>query len=67
MFGHAHEQFIEREVATGVDDGARVVVNDQELVGLNRLPILLDEVGEHQAGVILVAIEFQGHIDTSVQ
>ena len=61
VLGHPHEQFIEGEVASGIDDGARVVIDDQELVGLNRLPILLDEVGEHDASMILVAIEFDGH------
>ncbi len=67
VLGHPHEQFIEGEVASGIDDCARVVIDDQELVGLNRLPILLDEVGKHEAGVMLVAIEFQGHVDAAMQ
>lgn len=61
MLRHPHEQLVERQVATGVDDGTGVIVHDQELVGLHRLPILLDEVGEHDASMILVAIEFDGH------
>ena len=67
MLRHPHEQLVERQVATGVDDGTGVIVHDQELVGLNRLPILLDEVGKHEAGVMLVAIEFQGHVDAAMQ
>ena len=61
MLRHSHEQFVERQVAARVDDGPGVIVYDQELVGLHRLSILLDEVGEHDAGMILVAIEFDGH------
>ena len=58
---HAHEQLVESQVATGINDGARAVVHDQELVGLNRLTVLLDEVGEHQTDVVFVAIELNGH------
>ena len=61
MLRHSHEQFVERQVAARVDDGPGVIVHDQELVGLHRLPILLNEVGEHDASMILVAIEFDGH------
>ena len=58
---HPHEQLVERQVATGVDDGTGVIVHDQELVGLHCLSIFLNEVGEHEAGVVLVTIEFDGH------
>jgi hypothetical protein len=57
----SQEQLVERQVAARVDDGAGAVVHDQELVGLHSLPILLDEVGEHQAGVVFVAEKFNGH------
>ena len=67
MPGHSHEQFIEREIAARINDGTCIVVNDQELIGLYRLAIFFDEVGEHQASVILVAVKFQGHIYVAVQ
>ena len=67
MLGHPNEQLVEREIAARVDDGAGVVVHDQELIGLHGLPILLDEVGEHQASMIFVAVEFQGHGHPAVQ
>ena len=58
---HAHEQFVEREIAAGVDDGAGVAVDDQELVGLHGLAIFLDQVAEHQAGVMLVTVQLNRH------
>ena len=58
---HAHEQLVESEVATGVDDGAGAVVHNQELIGLNGLTVLFDEVGKHQAGMGFIAIELYGH------
>ncbi|MNT55334.1 hypothetical protein D3C72_1925630 [compost metagenome] len=67
MFGHSHEQLIECEVAARVDDGARVVVHNQKLVGLHRLAVLFNEVGEHQASVVLVAVKFNGHGRPAVQ
>ena len=59
--GHAHEQLVEGQVATGVDDGTCAVVHDQELIGLNGLTVLFDEVGEHQAGMGFVAVKLYGH------
>ncbi|MNR26183.1 hypothetical protein D3C85_1433770 [compost metagenome] len=58
---HAHEQFVEGEVAAWVDDGAGVAVDDQELVGLHGLAIFLDQVAEHQAGMVPVAVQLNGH------
>ena len=58
---HAHEQLVESQIAAGIDDGSRAVVHNQELIGLNGLAVLLDEVGEHQADVVFVAIELNGH------
>ena len=67
MLGHPHKQLVEREVAAGVDDGAGVAIHDQKLIGLHGHTVLLDKVGEHQTGVILVAVEFQGHGRCAVQ
>jgi len=64
---HSHEQLVECEISTRVNDRAGVVVNNQELVGLHRLPVFLDKVGEHQAGVIVVAVKFEGHGRPAVQ
>ena len=50
-----------------IDDGARIVINDQKLIGLHGLPILFDEVGKHQASVIFVAVKFQSHVYVAVQ
>ena len=61
VLGHPHEQLIERQIAARVDDGPGVIVHDQELVGLYRLTILFDEIGEHETCMILVTIEFDGH------
>ena len=58
---HAHEQLIEGEVATWVNDGACAVVHDQKLIGLNRLPVLFNQVGKHQAGVVFVAVKLDRH------
>jgi len=63
---HAQEQLVEGQVASGVEDGARAIVDDQELIGLHRLPPFLDEVGEHEAGVIRITVEFNRHADSQL-
>jgi len=67
VLGHAHVQLVVREIAARVDDGPGSAVNDQKLVGLYSLPVFLDEVGEHVAGMVLVAVEFQWHVDGAVR
>ena len=57
MLRHVEEQLVEGQVAARVDDGARVAIADQELVGLHRLTIFLDQVGEHQDLMGLVFVE----------
>ena len=64
---HAQKQLVERQVATGVNDGAGTVVDNQELVGLNSLFALLNQVGKHQAGVVGVAVKFNGHRGKAVK
>ena len=61
MLRHAQVELVVREVAAGVDDGAGVVVDDQELVGLHRGIARPAEVGEHQAAVAVGAEQFDGH------
>ena len=58
--GHFCQQQV--QVTTGVDDGARAIVHNQKLVGLHRLSIFLDEVGEHVAGMVVLAKKFNGHV-----
>ena len=58
---HAHVEFIEGQVAARIDDGAFVVIDDQELVGLDRFSVLLDEIGKHEAYVIFVTIQLDRH------
>lgn len=54
-------QLVVGHVATRIDDGARVLVDDEELVGGDRLTDIAGEVGEHQALVVCVFVEFLGH------
>lgn len=58
---NAQKQLVERQIATWIDDSSLTVIDDKELIGLDRLFSFLDQVGEHQTGVIRVAVEFDGH------
>ena len=58
---HAHEQLVESQIATRINNGTRTVVDDQKLVALHGLAIFFHEVREHQASVGFVAVEFDGH------
>jgi len=60
MFEHSHVQLVVCQVSTGVDDGASVVVNDQELIGLHRLSVFFNKFAEHVAGMMFIAAEFEG-------
>ena len=59
--GHAQIQLAVGEVATWINDGAGVVIHDEELVGLNCLTPLRAHVRKHQADMAAVAIQFVGH------
>lgn len=55
------QQFVEGQVAARVDDGAMVVVHDQELVGLDGISDLFHQVREHETDMVRVPIKFDGH------
>ena len=57
---HAKEQLVKGQVAARVDDGARAVVHNQELVGLHRLAVLFHQVGEHQADMLRITVKLNG-------
>lgn len=61
MARHAQKELVERQVAAGVDDGAGAVVDDEELVRLHGVAVAADQVGEHQAHMLRVAVELDGH------
>ena len=63
VLGHAQVQLVVGQVAARIDDGARAVVNDQELVCLHRLAVLFNKVGEHVAGMLGITVKLNGHVD----
>ena len=59
--GHGEVELAVGQVATRVDDGAGVIVDDEELVGLDRAAPFVAQIGKHQAHMALVTEEFVRH------
>lgn len=58
---HAQVELAVGQVATRVDDGAGVAIDDQELVGLHGVAGFVRQVAEHQHPVAVVVVQEGRH------